>query len=332
MKYLVTGGAGFIGSHLAEYLLELDHEVEIYDNFSTGSMENVAHLQDSDGFRVTTGNVLDYHTLEGSVIRADRVVHLAAAVGVKLIMEEPVETLVTNVQGTENTLKLCNYHHKPLLVASTSEVYGKTMDCRDGNEPLSEGDDLTLGPTSRRRWAYACSKALDEFLALAYHEQKGLDVVVTRFFNTVGPRQTGRYGMVIPRFVERALANRQIEIHGDGDQTRCFTHVADAVEAVVLLMDADSASGRVVNIGNGEPISINDLAERIKLMTGSTSEVVHIPYEQVYGPGYEDMQSRTPDPSLLRELVDFVPSRGLEEILTDVIAERRVLEPSNKAG
>ena len=332
MRYLITGGAGFIGSHLAEHLLQKGHEVEIYDNFSTGTMDNIDQIAGNPHFTVKVGNVLDYHTLEGCIVRADRVVHLAAAVGVKLIMEEPVETLVTNVQGTENVLKLCNYHDKRVLVASTSEVYGKTMDHRDGEDPLAEGDDLTLGPTSRRRWAYACSKALDEFLALAYHESKGLEVVVTRFFNTVGPRQTGRYGMVVPRFVERALANRPIEIHGDGTQTRCFTHVTDAVEASVRLLDSDHACGRVVNVGNGKPVSMNDLAERIRMKTGSDSEIHHIPYEDVYGPGYEDMMSRTPDPSLLGELIDFVPSTGLDEILDDVIAERRALKSPAASG
>ena len=332
MRYLITGGAGFIGSHLSQHLLESGHEVEIYDNFSTGSMENIRHLTDNEQFSLQVGNILDYHTLEGRLIRAEQVVHLAAAVGVKLIMEEPVETLVTNVRGTENVLKLCNYHHKRVLIASTSEVYGKTMDRRDGDNALAEEDDLTIGPPSRRRWAYACSKALDEFLSLAYHESKGLEVIVTRFFNTVGPRQTGRYGMVIPRFVEHALANRPIEIHGDGTQTRCFTHVTDSVEAVVRLLEADNVFGRVVNIGNGQPISINDLAERIKVMTGSTSDLEHIPYEEVYGPGYEDMMRRTPDSSLLHELIDFVPSRGLDEILGDVIAEQRAVEHAHMAG
>ena len=332
MKYLITGGAGFIGSHLAEHLLRTGHEVEVYDNFSTGVMENVSHLTDDSHLMVKVANVLDYHTLERSVVRADRVVHLAAAVGVKLIMEEPVETLITNVQGTENVLKLCNYHDKRVLIASTSEVYGKTMDSRDGDAPLCEGDNLTLGPTTRRRWAYACSKALDEFLALAYHESKGLEVMIARFFNTVGPRQTGRYGMVIPRFVERALANRPIEIHGDGTQSRCFTHVADAVEAIVRLLDSDDASGKVVNIGNDVPVTINDLANLIKELTDSTSELRYIPYAEVYGPGYEDMMSRTPDTGLLAELIDFAPTLGLDRILTDVIAERRSIVPSHAAS
>ena len=332
MKYLITGGAGFIGSHLADHLVAQGYEVHVYDNFSTGTMENIRHLRENPAFTLTIGNVLDYHTLEGALFHADRVIHLAAAVGVKLIMEEPVETLVTNVQGTENVLKLCYYHKKRVLIASTSEVYGKTMDSNGEIHSLSEAADLTLGPTSRRRWAYACSKALDEFLSLAYHESKGLEVVVTRFFNTVGPRQTGRYGMVIPRFVEQALTNRPIEIHGDGTQTRCFTHVADAVEAVVRLVETEDALGNVVNIGNGQPVSMNELARRIREKTGSASTVMHIPYSDVYGPGYEDMRSRTPDPALLRAFLGWVPERPLEEILDDVIAERRTATYERAAG
>lgn len=320
MKYLVTGGAGFIGSHLADYLIAQGHEVHAYDNFSTGSMENIAHLRGHDAFSLTIGNVLDYHTLEGALLDADRVVHLAAAVGVKLIMEQPVETIVSNVQGSENVLKLSYYHKKRVLIASTSEVYGKTMQTNNMVSALSEDHDLTFGSTKRRRWAYAASKALDEFLARAYYDEKGVEVVVPRFFNTVGPRQTGRYGMVIPRFVKAALSGEPIVIHGDGEQTRCFTHVRDAVRVIVELLETPKASGEIVNIGQPESVSVNELASRIIARTESSSPIRHVPYEEVYGPGYEDMQHRTPDTSLLRELVGFVPDTPLDDILSDVVA------------
>lgn len=332
MKYLITGGAGFIGSHLADALLDRGDSVHVLDNLSTGSGSNIEHLHENPDFDLTIGNVLDYHTLEGLVENADRVVHLAAAVGVKLIMEQPVETLVTNIQGTENVLKLCWYHRKRVLVASTSEVYGKTMEFRDGMKSLHEEDDLTLGPTSRRRWAYGCSKALDEFLSRAYYDSKGLEVVCTRFFNTVGPRQTGQYGMVVPRFVQHALAGEPIVIHGDGRQTRCFTHVADAVKASLLLLDSDAAIGQVVNVGYGEAVSVKSLAQRIKRMTGSKSPLEYVSYEQVYGPGYEDMRDRTPDISRLRELTGFVPERSLDETLGDVVSYYRPAHYSVRAG
>lgn len=320
MKYLITGGAGFIGSHLADYLIGEGHAVHAYDNFSTGSMENIAHLRDNPNFALTIGNVLDYHTLEGAVLGADRVVHLAAAVGVKLIMEEPVETIASNVQGSENVLKLAYYHKKRVLLASTSEVYGKTMQANHMVEHLGEDDDLTIGPTKRRRWAYAASKALDEFLARAYFDAKGVEVVVPRFFNTVGPRQTGRYGMVIPRFVHAALTGEPIVIHGDGTQTRCFTHVRDAVRVIVKLMEVREAFGEIVNVGQPGAVSMNELADRILSLTGSSSTVQHVPYEAVYGPGYEDMQHRTPDTRLLERLAGFVPQTPLDEILADVVA------------
>lgn len=319
MKYLITGGAGFIGSHLADYLIERGDSVHAFDNFTTGTESNIAHLRDHERFSLTVGNVLDYHTLEGLVRAADRVVHLAAAVGVKLIMEEPVETLVTNVGGTENVLKLCYYHGKRVLVASTSEVYGKTLETNDKVETLSESDDLTMGPTSRRRWAYACSKAFDEFLSRAFYDEKQLEVLNTRYFNTVGPRQTGEYGMVVPRFVQAALRNEPLVIHGDGEQTRCFTHVADAVEATVRLIETDAALGEVVNVGQAHAVSMNHLAETIKALTESASPVEHIPYEKVYGSGYEDMRSRTPDVTLLRQLTGFAPETSLEQTLKDVI-------------
>jgi len=320
MKYLITGGAGFIGSHLTDALLEQGHHVHAFDNLSTGRLANVEHLDDHDRFALTVGNIQDYHTLEKRVVECDRIVHLAAAVGVQRIMDQPVETLQTNVGGTENVLKLAHYHDKKTLLASTSEVYGKAMDKDDDLEALSEGDDWTLGPTSKRRWAYACSKALDEYLAQAYHDEHGLPVVIARFFNTVGPRQSGRYGMVIPRFVERALADEPIEVYGDGTQTRCFTHVDDAVWAVLGLLDAPGVEGEVFNVGQGTELSINELAERVRSLTGSNSEIVRVPYEEVYGPDFEDMKRRTPDVSKLRGATGYEPQHSIDDILRDVIA------------
>ena len=319
MRYLITGGAGFIGSHLADYLIEQGHSVLAYDNLSTGRLANIEHLQSHERFELSMGNVLDYHTMEQHVLQCDRIVHLAAAVGVKLIMEQPVETIVTNVQGTENVLKLANYHDRKVLVASTSEVYGKSMDKNLDLDELHEDNDWTLGPTTKRRWAYACSKAMDEFLAMAYHDEKGLPVIVARFFNTVGPRQTGRYGMVIPNFVRQALDDDPIRVFGDGEQTRCFTYVGDAVRAIVDLMDTSDAEGEVFNIGSNEEISINELAERVRRLAESSSEIAHIPYEEVYGPGFEDMRRRTPDISKLRNTIGYAPSYTTDDILNAVI-------------
>lgn len=320
MKYLITGGAGFIGSHLADYLFKRGHHLHVIDNLSTGSLENIQHLRGEERFELTIGNVLDYHTLERCVAEADQVFHLAAAVGVRLIMEEPVETIVTNVQGTENVLKLAYYHGKKVLVASTSEVYGKSMD-KDGTlERLQETGDRALGATTKRRWAYACSKAMDEFLAMAYHDEKGLPVVVARFFNTVGPRQTGRYGMVIPTFVEQALSGEPIRVFGDGEQTRCFTYVGDAVRAAADLMDTPEAEGEIFNVGSEEEISINELAERVRALVGSSSEIVHVPYEEVYGEGFEDMRRRTPDISKLQAAIGYTPTYSMDDILLAVIS------------
>ncbi len=320
MHYLITGGAGFIGSHLADALLEQGHSVHAFDNLSTGRLENVQHLSDHDRFDLTVGSVLDHRTLEQCVVECDRIVHLAAAVGVRLIMEKPVETIQTNIGGTENVLQLAHYHDKKALVASTSEVYGKAMH-KDGElDALSEKTDWTLGPTSKRRWAYACSKAMDEFLAQAYYDKHELSVVTARFFNTVGPRQSGSYGMVVPSFVKRALAGETIEVHGDGTQTRCFLHVADAVRAILELLETPDAVGEVVNLGRPAEISINDLAERITALTGSSSEIEHVPYEEVYGPGFEDMKRRTPDISKLQRLTGFEPEHSTGDILRDVIS------------
>jgi UDP-glucose 4-epimerase len=319
----VTGGGGFIGSHLSEKLLDDGHEVHAVDNFSTGRPDNVAHLMDHPDFRITEGDIMQYPLMEELVAGCDAVYHMAAAVGVKLIMEEPVETLTTNVRGTEIVLDLCSRHDRKLFLASTSEVYGKTLENNGDIHALKEDEDRTLGATSRKRWAYACSKAFDEFLALAYREEKGLDVVIARFFNTVGPRQTGRYGMVIPNFVRRALAGETLDVHGDGQQSRSFTHVDDAVWAAVRLMETEEAVGEVYNIGNGKEITINELAERVIDLTGSSSDVEHVPYAEVYGEGFEDMRRRTPDITKVRELLEFEPRRDIDEILSDVVAHER---------
>jgi len=332
MHYLITGGAGFIGSHLTDALLEAGHHVHVIDNLSTGRLDNVRHHADHDRFSLTVGNVLDYRTLEQCVVDCDRIVHLAAAVGVKLIMEKPVETIQANVGGTENVLQLAHYHDKKTLIASTSEVYGKAMQKEGDIDALDERDDWTLGPTSKRRWAYACSKAMDEFLAQAYHDEHNLPVVTARFFNTVGPRQSGRYGMVIPNFVERALAGDPIQVHGDGTQTRCFTHVQDAVRAVVGLLDAPDAVGEVYNVGSEEEISINELAERVRSLTGSDSEIVHIPYDEVYGPGFEDMQRRTPNIDKLRAAIGYEPRHATDQILRDVIGHTQGQDAARANG
>ncbi|GAA5521914.1 GDP-mannose 4,6-dehydratase [Aliifodinibius salicampi] len=319
MKYLITGGAGFIGSHLADRLLKDGHQITVIDNLSTGKLSNINHLRDDPNFTIKVASVMDYHTLEQLVEECDQIFHLAAAVGVKLIMENPVETIVTNVQGTENVLKLASYHDKKVLVASTSEVYGKLMEGNNGIDKLKEDGDWKLGPTSKRRWAYACSKAMDEFLSMAYYDEKKLPVVVARFFNTVGPRQTGTYGMVIPNFVQKALLNETIQVHGDGEQTRCFTYVKDAVDAIVKLMNTDDAEGEVFNIGGEEEISMNELASMVKELTDSESEIHHIPYEEVYGKGFEDMKRRTPDLAKIREAIGYEPTHTTEDILNNVI-------------
>lgn len=320
MKYLITGGAGFIGSHLSDYLIERGHEVHVLDNLETGSIGNVAHLRDSERFTLTLGSVLDCDTLEGLVADVDWVIHLAAVVGVKRVMEQPVETIITNVQGSQNVLELCSRCGKSVLLASTSEVYGKSMDGNSHASALHEDDNLTLGSTKRRRWAYGCSKAIDEFLGRAYYEQKDLQIILVRFFNVIGPRQTGCYGMVVPRFVRQALEGEPLEVHGDGTQSRCFTHVSDAIETVGRLMKQPRSFGEIVNVGNDEPVTINELAARVIRLTGSNSPITHVPYEEVYGPGYEDMHDRRPDLSRLRRLVGVIPRRALNEALREVIA------------
>jgi nucleoside-diphosphate-sugar epimerase len=316
---LITGGAGFIGSHLSELLLDRGVEVFVLDDLSTGSERNVAHLRERRDFHLVVDSVLKASVVNELVHRCDVVYHLAAAVGVRLIVEEPVHTLVTNIQGTENVLEHCNRFGKRVLVASTSEVYGD----RREPEALDEESKRMYGPTTARRWAYAESKALDEFLALAYHQERGLDCVIVRLFNTVGPRQSGQYGMVIPRFVTAALAGRTLEIHGDGTQTRCFCHVQDTIRGLAGLMDAREISGEIFNVGSTERVTISDLAARVLELTGSESALVHVPYDEVYGQGIEDMLHRQPAIDKVARATGWQPTKSLAEILDDVIAFSR---------
>jgi UDP-glucose 4-epimerase len=316
---LITGGAGFIGSHLAESLLDEGIEVFVLDDLSTGSERNVAHLRERRDFHLVVDSVLKTSVVNELVHRCDVVFHLAAAVGVRLIVEEPVHTLVTNIQGTENVLEYCNRFGKRVLVASTSEVYGD----RREPEALSEDSRRLYGPTTARRWAYAESKALDEFLALAYHQERGLDCVIVRLFNTVGPRQSGQYGMVIPRFVAAALAGRPLEIHGDGTQTRCFCHVRDTIRALHGLMDARSISGEIFNVGSTERVTIQELADRVRQVTASQSDLTFVPYDEVYGQGIEDMLHRQPSIDKVSGAIAWTPERTLDDILRDVVAFTR---------
>jgi UDP-glucose 4-epimerase len=316
VKALLTGGAGFIGSHLAELLLESDDEVYVLDDLSTGSIENVRHILDHPRFHFVVDSVLHPAVVCELVHKVDAVYHLAAAVGVKTIVEQPVRTLHVNLKGTETVVDACSKFGKPVLIASTSEVYG---DHRT-ETPLREDARRIYGATTQKRWAYADSKAMDEFLGLAYYEEHGLQTVITRLFNTVGPRQTGMYGMVVPRFVERALRDETIEIYGDGLQTRCFCHVNDTIRALRDLMsDIGRTSGQIYNVGAPNQISVLGLAERIKQLTDSSSETVHVPFAEVYGSGIDDMLHRVPCIDKVREAIGWLPMRSLEEILRDVI-------------
>lgn len=314
MKILITGGAGFIGSHLAETLLERGEEVFIIDDLSTGSIANIIHLKDNPRFHYTIDTIMNQAVMAELIDQCDYIVHLAAAVGVKLIVESPVNTIETNIYGTEIVLQLANKKKKKVIIASTSEVYGKNEEV-----PFKEDADMVLGPTTKGRWSYACSKAIDEFLALAYYKEKKLPVVIARLFNTVGPRQTGRYGMVVPTFVQQALRGHPITVYGDGAQTRSFTHVTDVVRALIGIATNAAAIGQVFNIGNNEEISIEALARLIREKARSASEIVYIPYDKAYEEGFEDMRRRVPDITKIRRMTGFIPEVGIEEIIDSVI-------------
>jgi UDP-glucose 4-epimerase len=314
VQALITGGAGFIGSHLCEALLDHGHQVLVLDNLSTGSIDNIAHLKGREGFEYFIDSVNNEPLLAELIDRADVVFHLAAAVGVKLIVEQPVYTIETNVHGTEVVLKHANKKKKLVVIASTSEVYGKSEDV-----PFREDSDLVLGPTPKHRWAYACSKAIDEFLALAYWKERKLPVIIVRFFNTVGPRQSGQYGMVIPNFVRQALAGEPITVFGDGQQSRSFTHVADVVGALLKLVAEPQAIGQVINIGNLQEVTIEELAERIRTLAGSTSAIKFIPYDQAYESGFEDMPRRVPDLTKIKAMIGYETKNTLDDILVQVI-------------
>ena len=319
MRYLITGGAGFIGSHLSDELLKRGHEVHVLDDLSTGSIENIRHLKDKPGFAYTIDSAESSPVVAELVDGADAVYHLAAAVGVQLIVESPVRTIETNVHCTEVVLAQASKKKKPVFIASTSEVYGKSVDL-----PYREDGDLTLGPTVKGRWSYACSKAIDEFLAIAHWKERRLPTVIGRLFNTVGPRQTGRYGMVIPNFVTQALAGRPLTVFGDGTQRRCFCHVSDVVRALADLMEHDGVYGEVFNIGSQDEVEILALAEKVREATGSSSEIKLVPYDEAYEEGFEDMQRRIPDTTRIRERIGWEPTKSLDEILADVVNEHRV--------
>ena len=314
MRALITGGAGFIGSHLAEALLDAGHEVDIIDNLSTGSIRNVGHLKSNPRFQYVIDTLTNEPLLAELIDRNDVIFHLAAAVGVKLIVEQPVHTIETNVHGTEVVLKHAHKKKKKVVIASTSEVYGKSADV-----PFREDADLVMGATVKHRWAYACSKAIDEFLALAYYKERGLPIIIVRFFNTVGPRQTGQYGMVLPSFVQQALSGKPITVFGDGTQSRSFTYIGDVVECLMRLVNEPKAVGQVFNIGNKHEVTILHLAEIVKSLTGSASPIEFVPYDKAYEEGFEDMPRRVPDLTKVTQLVGYEPKVQLNEIITRVI-------------
>lgn len=324
MKYLLTGGAGFIGSHLAEALLDRQKQVAIIDDLSTGSIDNIQHLKGRRGFKYILDAVFNRQVMAELVDEADFIFHLAAAVGVRLIVESPVRTIETNIKGTEAVLELAGKKKKPVVIFSTSEVYGKS----NGGKFLETGD-LILGPTFKGRWSYAASKIIDEFLALAYYKEKKLPVIIIRLFNTVGPRQTGRYGMVVPRFVQQALLGDPITVYGDGQQTRTFTHVKDAVWAILRLIEHPGAVGEIFNVGGKEETSIESLAHLVKGVLKSQSSVVHVPYNEAYEGGFEDMRKRVPDITKIQKLIGFNPRYDLNDIILDVAAyQKSKMEPS----
>jgi UDP-glucose 4-epimerase len=318
MRFLITGGAGFIGSHLSDLLIEHDHAVHVLDDLSTGVIENIRHLKHDDRFEYTIGSAEDHAVVAELVDEADFVIHLAAVVGVTLVVESPVRAIEINVHGTEVVLEHANKKKKPVLIASTSEVYGKSQAL-----PFREDGDMQMGATDKGRWAYACSKAIDEFLAMAYWREHALPTTVVRLFNTVGPRQTGCYGMVVPRLVGQALAGEPLTVYGDGRQTRCFCHVADVVQAILSLASEERAYGNVFNVGATDEISILDLAHLIIDVTGSRSQISLIPYDEAYGEGFEDMYRRVPDTTKVQELIDWHPTRTLQDVVRDVVAHQR---------
>ncbi len=318
MKYLITGGCGFIGSHIADILVAKGDEVYAIDDLSTGSLENVAELTDKKNFHVTIDTILNEHVLEELIKQSDFVFHLAAVVGVKRVMENPVDSVIINVEGTYNVLKLCAKYGKKIFLASTSEVYGK-----NDKVPFKEEADIIIGNTKKKRWSYACTKAIDEFLALAFFEEKKLPVVIVRFFNTVGPRQSDMYGMVIPRFIKQALNNLPLTVFGDGSQTRCFTHVNDISGGVLKLVEKQEAYGDVFNMGSKQEITIKELAETVKSMTGSSSEILYVDPETVYSKGFEDMNRRVPDITKVNRLIGFSPKFTIRDIIKDCLENLR---------
>ena len=318
MKALITGGAGFIGSHLADYLLARGHQVVLLDDLSTGRLDNIEHLGDNPDAEFVLGSILDADLVDHEVSRADVVYHLAAAVGVQLIVEKPLESLITNIRGTETVIEKAHKHRKRVVITSTSEIYGKNT-----SDSLSEDDDRILGSPLKSRWSYSEAKAVDEILAYTYWREKGLEAVIVRLFNTVGPRQTGSYGMVVPRFVEQALANEPITIYGDGTQTRCFCAVGDIVDGIVVLSETPDAIGRVFNLGGVEEVSIQGLAETVIAITGSSSRIEFISYDEAYEEGFEDMQRRVPDITRVRDLIGFSPEVSLDDIIKMVVAHLR---------
>lgn len=323
MHYLITGGAGFIGSHLAEALLARGDSVMVIDDLSTGSIRNIQHLKGEPRFAYVIDTMMNAPLLAELVDASDQIFHLAAAVGVQLVIESPVRTIETNLGCTELLLATAQKKRRKVLLASTSEVYGKSTAV-----PFREDGDLVLGATTRGRWSYACSKAIDEFLAIAYWRERRCPTLVARFFNTVGPRQTGRYGMVVPRFVTQALAGDPITVYGDGSQSRCFTHVSDAVRAAILLMDSDRTVGEVYNVGSQEEIRIGKLAERLRELTEASSELVFVPYSEAYGENFEDMPRRVPSLEKIQGAVGYEPTMTLDETLNSVIDYHRSLEPA----
>ena len=326
MRVLITGGAGFVGGHLAELLLDSGHQVHVLDDFSTGRLENLSEVSGSSRLQITTASVLDEASVEPLIQWSNLVFHLAAVVGVDLVLQAPVRTIETNVLGTSTLLRLAARHRRKVVLASTSEVYGK-----GARIPFSEEDDRLLGPTTRSRWCYAESKALDEFLALAYSQECGLPVVIARLFNTVGPRQTGRYGMVLPRFVGQAVEGRPLTVYGDGQQTRCLADVRDVVRALFALAECPAAEGRVINVGSDHEITINELAQLVIRVTGSQSETVHVPYTQAHSSGFEETMRRVPDVTRVRELVGWQASTPLEETIR-AVANSRLNQPGRADG